>query len=197
MVSYLNQTECVLTFESSWYTFLSAGDVETRWSDGVIGSTLETLLFVNLLEQVVGSVLRSRGIIYLAPSVRHQTLWRQTTRLCFISRVPFAPQVCGFHFSQSADLWHLSSVVVWSTNTYYDVPGQVDAICHCADFFECVEHGPVRAAHGSTVLVLGVAKLIKTSRTGSLWRKWKRSKQRQRLYSVCSFFISAKTRTLN
>lgn len=37
---------------------------------------------------------------------------------------------------------------------YNDVPGQIDAICHGADFFEGVQHGPVGAAHGPAVLVL-------------------------------------------
>lgn len=55
--------------------------------------------------------------------------------------------------------------------TYYDVPWQVDAVCHGADFFKGVEHGPVRAAHRPPVLVLGVTEFIKTSRACSLW--WK------------------------
>ncbi len=55
--------------------------------------------------------------------------------------------------------------------TYYDVPRQVDAICHGADFFKGVEHGPVGAAHGPPVLVLGVTEFVKTSCTCSL--RWK------------------------
>lgn len=55
--------------------------------------------------------------------------------------------------------------------TYDYVPWQVDAICHGADFFKGVEHGPVRAAHGPAVLVLGVTKFIETSCTRPLW--WK------------------------
>lgn len=54
--------------------------------------------------------------------------------------------------------------------TYYDVPRQVDAIRHGADLFEGVEHGPVRAAHGSPVLVLRVPKFIKAGSSCSLWR---------------------------
>lgn len=38
--------------------------------------------------------------------------------------------------------------------TYNDVPRQIDAVCHGADFFEGVQHGPVRAAHGPAILVL-------------------------------------------
>ena len=57
--------------------------------------------------------------------------------------------------------------------THDDVPGQVDAVGHGADFFEGVEHGPVRAAHGPPVLVLGVTEFIKTSCSSSLW--WKQT----------------------
>lgn len=61
--------------------------------------------------------------------------------------------------------------VTTTTTTYHYVPWQVDAISHGADFFEGIEHGPVRAAHGPPVLVLGVTKFIKTSCTSSL--QWK------------------------
>lgn len=98
--------DCADLFKRSWYTFLSAGNVETCRSDGIIGSPLQALLFIHLLEQVVCSV--------------------------------------------------------------YDVPWQVDAVCHGADFFKGVEHGAVGAAHGPPVLVFGVTEFIKTSCTCSL-----------------------------
>lgn len=60
-----------------------------------------------------------------------------------------------------------------TTTTYHYVPWQVDAVGHGADLFEGVEHGPVRAAHGPPVLVLGITKFIKTSGTSSL--QWKSS----------------------
>lgn len=63
--------------------------------------------------------------------------------------------------------------------TYNDVPGQIDAICHGADFFEGVQHGPVRAAHGPAVLVLWITKFIETSGTCSLW--WQRTRVHQPL----------------
>lgn len=109
----------------------------------------------------------------------------------------FSPHVHGFYFSlkssvsipdrdacslNAGSVWtklgteegwrrtHIHTGRVW-VKTYYDVPWQVDAICHGADFFEGVEHGPVGAAHGPPVLVLGVTEFIKTSCACSLW--WK------------------------
>lgn len=58
------EVEVFLTFKRSWYTFLSAGNVETCRSDGIIGSPLQALLFIHLLEQVVCSVLQSKKHIY-------------------------------------------------------------------------------------------------------------------------------------
>ena len=39
-----------LTFKGSRDAFLSAGDVEAGRGDGIIGSTLQALLLINLLE---------------------------------------------------------------------------------------------------------------------------------------------------
>lgn len=39
-----------LTFKSSGDTFLSAGDVEAGGGDGIVGSALQALLLINLLE---------------------------------------------------------------------------------------------------------------------------------------------------
>lgn len=63
--------------------------------------------------------------------------------------------------------------------TYNDVPRQIDAIRHGADFFEGVQHGPVRAAHGPAVLILWITKFIETSCTCSLW--WQRTSADQPL----------------
>lgn len=46
----ITQDKFILTFKGSRHTLLSAGDVETGWRDGIIGSALQALLFINLLK---------------------------------------------------------------------------------------------------------------------------------------------------
>lgn len=52
--------------------------------------------------------------------------------------------------------------------TYNDVSGKVDPVSHGGDFLKGIQHGSIRAAHGSTILVFGISKLIKTRWTCSL-----------------------------
>ena len=63
---FLRESKPVLTFERPRYSFLSAGDVEAGGGDGIVGSALQALLFIDLLEQVVGSVLQGERIIYIS-----------------------------------------------------------------------------------------------------------------------------------
>lgn len=53
-------------------------------------------------------------------------------------------------------------------DTHYDVSWKVDPVSHGGDFLKGIQHGSIRAAHGSTILVFVVSKLIKTRCTCSL-----------------------------
>lgn len=124
------------TFEGTRDPLLSAGDVEAGRGDGVVAPAFQALLLVNLLKQVICSVL---GGSYRKGAFPSETACERRCR-------SGGPQA----------------------DTHDDVAGEVDPVGHGADLLEGVQHGPIRAAHGPAVLVLGIAELVKAGRARSL-----------------------------